>query len=110
MTHDPDTNITMSPTAEETVILGERVMSEIAADIRKAAESAVSSAYQTGVELQMHQSFALVEKVAEAILAERERCARIAAECAIAVPLTQGAADGASIAARQIETAIRGEA
>jgi DNA-directed RNA polymerase subunit RPC12/RpoP len=32
MTHDPDTNITMSPTAEETTILGERVMSEIPED------------------------------------------------------------------------------
>jgi hypothetical protein len=29
MTHPIDTNITMSPTAEETTILGERVMSEI---------------------------------------------------------------------------------
>ena len=52
-------------------------MSEIAEDIRKAAEAAVSSAYQTGVELQMHQSFALVEKVAEAILAERDWCLSI---------------------------------
>jgi hypothetical protein len=108
MTHNPDTNITMSPTAEETVILGERVMSEIPEDIQEAADVALIG-FKTAIKANGLLDLARRD-VALAILAERERCARIAAECAIAVPLTPGAADGAIIAARQIETAIRGEA
>jgi hypothetical protein len=50
---------------------------------------------------------AIAKAIDEAVAAERERCANIADEVYIEVPLTAGAADGASIAARQIAAAIR---
>lgn len=56
------------------------------------------------------QSNASVEPLARYLLARdtaaRKECAEIARTCMLTVPLTPGSADGASIAGKQIATAI----
>ena len=51
----------------------------------------------------------VTDTIARAIMAERERCAAIAEQAQIDLPLAPGLADGASIAQRAIVSAIRGE-
>lgn len=48
----------------------------------------------------------LAMKVARALMARDERAARIAQECLLTLHLAPGMADGASMASRQIATAI----
>lgn len=47
--------------------------------------------------------------IASALMAERERCAEVAKNCRLTVPLIPGAADGASMASKQISSAIMAE-
>ena len=71
-------------------------MSEIPEDIWKKAEAAFYAAWDVG-----HPEF-----VAQALLAERQRCADVAAACPLVVALAPGTACGASSASKQISAAI----
>jgi hypothetical protein len=79
----------------------------IDADIREKAGFIVSRMLLNGIGIRMEQTFFVEEAIAIALQAERDNCATVAEECEIAIPLGTGIADGASIAAKQIASAIR---